>query len=83
MLQNPFYKKVQGEAETVLERHLKKTHHLRHLDDVGGQHVKTLNLDPKRGPILGRKDLTIQRFYPTEAHDLNILYVALKYSELL
>ena len=74
MLQNPFYKGMQREAEAILERHLKKAHHLRELDDVGGQHVGVPNLDPKQGPILGRKDLTIQRFDPTRAHDLNILY---------
>ena len=73
MLQNPFYKRMQGEAEAVLERHLKKAHHLRHLDDVGGQHVRALNLDPKRGPIPGCKDLTVQRFDLIGAHDLSIL----------
>ena len=59
ILQNPFYKKMQREAKAILERHLKKTHHLGHLDDVDGQHVKAPNLDPKRGPIPGHKDLTI------------------------
>ena len=47
MLHNLFYKRMQGEVEAVLERHLKKEHHLGHLDDVGGQHVKAPNLDPK------------------------------------
>ena len=74
MLQNPFYKRMQGEVEAVLERHLKKAHHLRHLDDVGGQHVRAPNLDPKWGPIPVRKDLTLQRFDPTGAHGLSILY---------
>ena len=73
MLQNPFYKRMQGEAEAVLECHLKKAHHLRNLDDVGGQHARAPNLDHKRGPIPGRKDLIIQRFDLTEAHDLSIL----------
>ena len=74
MLQNPFYKRMQGEAEVVLERHLKKAHHRRHLNNVGGQHVRAPNLDPKRGPIPGRKDLTVQGLDLTEAHDLSILY---------
>ena len=60
--------------EAVLERHLKKAHHLGHLDDVSGQHVRAPNLDPKRGPIPGRKDLTVERFDPTRAHGLSILY---------
>ena len=59
MMQNPFYKGMQREAEAILECHLKKAHHLGHLDDVGGQHVRAPNLDPKRGPIPGRKDLAI------------------------
>ena len=74
MLHNPFYKGMQREVEAILERHLKKAHHLGHLDDVGGQHVGAPNLDTKRGPIPGRKDLTIQRFDPTRAHGLSILY---------
>ena len=74
MLQNTFYKRMQGEAEAVLERHLKKTHHLRHLNNVGGQHVRAPNLDPKRGPIPGLKYLTVQVFNTIKAHDLNILY---------
>ena len=59
MLQNPFYERAQREVEAILECHLKNAHHLGHLDDVGGQHVRAPNPDPKRGPILGRKDLTI------------------------
>ena len=59
MLQNPFHKRMQREEEAILERHLKKAHHIGHLDDVGGQHVRALNLDPKRGPIQGHKDLTV------------------------
>ena len=74
MLQNPFYKRMQGEAEVVLECHLKKAHHLKHLNDIGGQHVRAPNLDPKRGPIPGRKDLTVQRLDLTGDHDLSILY---------
>ena len=74
MLRNPFYKRVQGEAKAVLERHLKKAHHLRHLNNVGGQHVRAPNLDPKQGPILGRKDLTVQEFDLTRAHSLSVLY---------
>ena len=74
MMQNPFYKGMQGEAKVVLERHLKKAHHLRHLNNVGGQHVRVPNLDPKRGPIPGRKDLTVQGFDPTGAHGLSVLY---------
>ena len=78
ILQNPLYKRVQGKAEAVLERHLKKTHHLRHLNNVGGQYVRAPDLDPKWGPIPGRKDLTIQG--PTTSA---FYIVALKYSELL
>ena len=74
MLQNPFYQRMQGEAEAVLKCHLKKAHHLRHLNNVGGQHVKAPNLDPKRGAIPGCKDFTVQGFDPTEAHCLSILY---------
>ena len=74
MLQDPFYKRIQGEAEVVLERHLKKAHHLRHFNNVGGQHVRGPNLDPKRGPIPGRKDLTVQGFDSTGAHGLSVLY---------
>ena len=53
------YKGMQREAETILECHLEKAHHLGHLDDIGGLHVRAPNLDPERGPIPGRKDLTI------------------------
>ena len=74
MLQNPFYKRMQGEAEAVLERHLKKAHHLRHFNGVGGQYVRALNLDPKLRPIPGRKDLTVQGFDPTGAQGLSVLY---------
>ena len=74
MLQNPFYKRMQGEVAAVLKRHLEKAHHLGHLNDVGGQHVKAPNLDPKLGPIPGHKDLTVQRFDQTGAHGLSILY---------
>ena len=74
MLQNPFYKRVQGKAEAVLEGHLKKAHHLRHINNVGGQHVRAPNLDPKRGPIPDCKDLNVQGFELTGAHNLNILY---------
>ena len=74
MLQNPFYKRIQGEAGVVLERHLKKGHHLRHFNNVGGQHIRAPNLDPKRGPISGRKDLVVQEFDPTRAHILSVLY---------
>ena len=74
MLKNRFYKRMQGEAQAILELHLKKGHHLGHLDDVGGQHVRAPNLDPKQGPISGRKDLTIQGFDPTGAHGLSIMY---------
>ena len=59
MLQNPFYKGMQREAEAIFESHLKKAHHLGHLDNVGGKHVRAPNLDPEQGPILGRKDLAI------------------------
>ena len=59
MLQNHFYKGMQREAEAILECHLKKAHHLGHLDDVGGKHVRAPNLDPERGPIPGCKDLAI------------------------
>ena len=65
---------MRGGAEAVLERHLKKAHHLRHFNNVGGPHVEAPNLDPKRGPIPGRKDLTIQGFDPTGAHGLSVLY---------
>ena len=74
MLHNPFYKRMQREAEAVLERHLKKAHHLRHFNGVGGQNVRAPNLDPKRGPIIGRKDLTVQGFDPIRAHGLSVLY---------
>ena len=74
MPHNPLYKRVQGEVEAVLERHLKKAHHLRHLNNVGGQHVRAPNLDSKQGPIPGRKDLTVQGFDPTGADGLSVLY---------
>ena len=74
MLQNPFYKRMQGEAEAVLKRHLKNAHHLSHFNNVGGQHVGGPKLDPKLGPISGHKDLTVQGFDQTRAHDLSVLY---------
>ena len=70
MMQNPFYKRMQGEAEAVLERHIKKAHHLRNFNNVGGQRVRAPNLDP----IPGRKDLTVRGFDPTGAHGLSVLY---------
>ena len=65
---------MQGKAEVVLERHLKKAHHLRNFNNVGGKHVGAPNLDPKRGPILSRKDLIVQGFDPTGVHDLSVMY---------
>ena len=65
---------MQREAKVVLEHHLKQGHYLRHLNNIGGQHGRAPNLDLKWGPIPGRKDLTVQRFDPIGAHNLNILY---------
>ena len=44
-----------------------------HFNNVGGQHVGTPNMDPKRGLISGCKDLTIRGFIPTGAHGLSVL----------
>ena len=53
MLQNLFYKRMQGEAEVILECHLKKAHHLGQLDDVSC-HAPILGptrlADPNRVP---------------------------------
>ena len=73
MLQDLFYKRMQGEVEAVLERHLKKAHHFRHFNNVGGQHVGALNLDPKRGPIPSCEDLTVPGFDPIGAQGLSVL----------
>ena len=73
MLQNPFYKRMQGEAEAVLERHLKKVHNFRDFNNVGRQHGGAPNLDPKWGPIPSRKDLTVRGFDMDGAHDLSVL----------
>ena len=74
MLQDHFYKRMQGEEEAILERHLKKAHHLRHFNNVCGQHIGAPNLDPKQGPIQNRKDLIVQGFDLIGAHGLSILY---------
>ena len=73
-MQNPFYKRMHGEAKAVLERRLKKAHHLRHLDDVGGQHVRTPNLDPKRGPILLGYGQNIQSDWNINAAEIKNFY---------
>ena len=74
MLQNPFYEGMQRKEEAILEGHLKKAHHLGHLDNIGGQHVGTPNMNAKRGPIPSCKDLPKQRFNPARAHDHGIMY---------
>ena len=73
MLQDPFYKRMQGEAEAVLKRHLKKAHYFRHFNNVGGHHIGAPNLDPKQGPIPGREDLIVQGFDSAWAHDFSVL----------
>ena len=54
-----FIKGCKGKLRPFSNATSKKSHHLGHLDDVGGQHVRAPNLDPKWGPIPGCKDLTI------------------------
>ena len=82
MLQNPFYKRMQGEVEAVLECHLKKTHHLRYFNGVGGHLLSghqtwTLNGGPYRAAKISSYKGSTRLGPPA----LAFCTAALKYSE--
>ena len=60
--------------ETILEGRFKEADHLGNLDDVGGEKIRALDLNAKRGSIAGNEGFFIKGFDPTRHHDISILH---------
>ena len=65
---------MQGKAETILEGRFKEVDHLGNLDDVGGEKIKALDLNAKRGAIAGNEGLSIKGLNLTRTHGVRILH---------
>ena len=74
MLQDAFDKGMQREVETILEGHLEEVNHLRHLNDVGSEKVRTPNLNTKGRPVARGEIMSKKGFDPTRAHSFGIMY---------
>ena len=65
---------MQGKAETVLEGRFKEANHLGNLDYIGGEKIRALYLNAKRGPIVGNEGFFIKELDLTRTHDIRILH---------
>ena len=75
---NVLDKGVQRKAETVLEGRFKEAYHLGNLDDVGGEKIRALDLNAKRGFITSNEGFLIKGLDPTGTHGFLILHDSLQ-----
>ena len=57
-----------------LEGHLKESNHLGNLDDVGGEKIRTQDLNAKRGSIVGNEGFFIKGLNQSRTHGVRILH---------
>ena len=69
--------------KTILEGRFKEADHLRNLDDVGGENIRTPDLNAKRGSIAGNEGFFIKGLDPTMTHDVCILHRNLQIFETI
>ena len=74
VLQDVLYEGVQRKAETVLEGRFKEADHLRNLDDVGGEKIRPLDMNSRRGSIAGNKSFFTKGLDRTRTHNVPILH---------
>ena len=65
-------------AETVLKGRFKEADHLGNLDDVGGEKIRALDSNAKRGSIAGNEGFFIKGLDPTRTQDICILHGSLQ-----
>ena len=59
---------MQEKADTILEGRFKEEDHLGNLDDIGGEKIRALDLNAKRGSIAGDKGFFIKGLDPIKTH---------------
>ena len=65
---------MQGKAETVLKGRFKEADHLGNLNDIGGEKIRALYLNTKRGSIAGNGSFFIKGLDSTRTHGVRILH---------
>ena len=68
---------MQGKAETFLEGRFKKADHLGNLDNVGGEKIRALDLNTKRGSIAGNEGFFIKGLDSIRTHVVRIFHSSL------